>query len=182
MLAFPSCHAWHKKSHLPASCPQVLYLLGHLYLRRLLANPPNSRTLVFEAPPYIPPVTMDQFMFRPFPSSFCLKNLAVITSRAFPLKINPQSDSIHETMRNWFLRYPILSFFLPLVSEIHLSLKLQCLWLVKGASVYWSWPLRFIRRPQLSWRRHQAFRNMSGVLLLGIFCECSPYLSRLLEA
>ncbi|KDR68218.1 hypothetical protein GALMADRAFT_78787 [Galerina marginata CBS 339.88] len=48
---------------------------------------------------------MDEFNFRPFPSTFTLKNLAEITSRAFPLKMSAHGDEVHETMRNWFMRY-----------------------------------------------------------------------------
>ncbi|PPQ97140.1 hypothetical protein CVT26_000623 [Gymnopilus dilepis] len=51
--------------------------------------------------------TMGMFTFRPFPPSFRLKNLAEITSRAFPLKVNPNGSQVHETMRDWFMKFNV---------------------------------------------------------------------------
>ncbi|KDR76843.1 hypothetical protein GALMADRAFT_25350, partial [Galerina marginata CBS 339.88] len=41
------------------------------------------------------------------PSTFHLKNLAEITSRAFPLKVSPHGDLVHETMRRWFMSFNV---------------------------------------------------------------------------
>ncbi|KAF5363252.1 hypothetical protein D9756_001012 [Leucocoprinus leucothites] len=50
---------------------------------------------------------MSEFAFRPLPSTFCLPNLTMVTSRAFTLKVNPHANSIHEKMHKWFLSFNV---------------------------------------------------------------------------